>query len=110
MKWIALLVLLPLVFMPVYSMAAQAASIDDDPTSSEQQAFDEILTPVMSIYRLVKYAAAIMGALALAVAGAMYMFSASNVQRREQSKSWFGYIFVGLVVILGTPSLIGLLT
>ncbi len=109
MKWIAFM-LLPLIFLPIYSMAAQAASIDDDPTSGEQAAFDEILTPVMSIYRLVKYASAVAGALALAVAGTMYMFSANNVQRREQSKSWFGYIFLGLVVILGTPSMIGLLT
>lgn len=108
MKWIAF-ILLPLILLPIYSMAV-AADIDDDPTSEETDAFDEILTPVMSVYRLVKYAAAIMGALALAVAGTMYMFSANNVQRREQSKSWFGYIMIGLVVILGTPSMIGLLT
>ncbi len=107
-KWLAF-ILLPLILLPVYSMAAQA-QLEDDPTSGEQDAFDEILTPVMTIYKLVKYAAAVVGALALAIAGIMYMFSANNVQRRDQSKSWVGYVFMGLVVIWATPTLIGLLT
>ena len=108
MKWITM-ILLPLIILPLYSLVAQA-QLDEDPTSSEQQAFDEILTPVMTIYKLVKYAASVVAALALAIAGIVYMFSANNVQRRDQSKSWVGYVFMGLVVIWATPTMIGLLT
>ncbi len=95
--------------LPIFSMAAEA-QLDDGPTSGEQEAFDEILSPVMTIYKLVKYAASIVAALALVIAGILYMFSANNVQRRDQSKSWVGYIFMGLVVIWATPTMIGLLT
>ena len=109
MKWLVL-VLLPFVILPFYTMAAHAQELDSDPTSDEEQAFSEIMTPVMTIYKLVKYAASIAAALALAIAGIMYMFSANDVHRRDQSKSWVAYIFMGLVVIWATPMVINLLT
>ena len=108
-QWKALVVLLCIVFWPMLSMAAHAQDLSEGPTADEQQAFDEILTPVMKIYKLVKYGASIVAALALVIAGLAYMFSANNVQRRDQSKSWVGYIFMGLVVIWATPTLVGLL-
>lgn len=110
MKWMAMGILLPFILVPLLSMAAHGQELDSDPTSEEQQAFSEILTPVMTIYKLVKYAASIVGALALAIAGIMYMFSANDVHRRDQSKSWVAYIFMGLVVIWATPMMIGLMT
>ena len=108
-KWMTLVVLLSLVFGPMLSMVANAQDLSEAPTSDEEQAFEEILAPVMKIYKLLKYGASIVAALALVIAGITYMFSASNVQRRDQSKSWVGYIFIGLVTIWATPTLVGLL-
>jgi|SRR3989344_2007026 len=108
MRWYGV-VMLPLLIAALLPYV-RAQTLDTEPSASETQAFDEILSPVMTVYKLVKYAAAVVGALALAIAGIMYMFSANDVHRRDQSKLWIGYVFVGLVVIWATPMLIGLLT
>jgi len=104
-----LVVLIGFIFTPMLSMVAHAQDLTEAPTSDEEQAFAEILAPVMKIYKLLKYGASIVAALALVIAGITYMFSASNVQRRDQSKSWVGYIFMGLLVIWATPTMVGLL-
>ena len=110
MKVVQWVVLLGIVFAPLLSYAAHGQDLSTDPSADEVQAFDEILTPVMTIYRLVKYAASIVGALALAIAGVMYMFSSNDPHRRDQSKSWIAYIFMGLVIIWATPTMISMLT
>ena len=52
MKVVQWVVLLGIVFGPLLSYAAHGQDLSTDPSASEVQAFDEILTPVMTIYPL----------------------------------------------------------
>lgn len=44
-------------------MPFAVADLDDEITEEEQEAFDEILTPVMKVYNFVKYSATTLAAL-----------------------------------------------
>ena len=91
-KTIAIMALL------LVSQVAFAASVSD------------VTAPITKIYDLVKGVVAIIGIIAITVAGAMYMFSGSNIQHRENAKSMVSYSIVGLVLVWVAPAIVGYLT
>ena len=60
---------------------------------------ESITAPITKIYDLVKGVVSILGIIAITLAGAMYMFSGSNIQNRENAKSMVSYAIVGLVLV-----------
>ena len=70
----------------------------------------EITAPITKIYDLIKGIVAVLGIIAITGAGAMYMFSGSNIQARENAKSMVSYAIVGLVLVWVAPLLVGYLT
>jgi len=70
----------------------------------------DITEPIMKIYDLIKGVVSVVGIIALTIAGAMYMFSGSNIQARENSKSMVSYAIVGLVLVWVAPLIVGYLT
>jgi len=52
----------------------------------------------------------VIGIIAITIAGAMYMFSGSNIQNRESAKSMVSYAIIGLVLVWVAPILVQYLT
>lgn len=98
--------------MLVLSMAlpvAHAVDLNQEPTAEDKAQFDEILSPVMKIYNLVKYSATAIAALMLMFAGISYMSSGNDPKKRDTSKSMASFVIMGMVLIWATPALIGFL-
>lgn len=81
------------------------AAVDfNQPVNEQDQAtFDQILQPVMKIYNLVKYIATAIAGVVLLLAGISYMFSGSDIRKRENSKNMGMYVVIGLVIIWAAP-------
>ena len=73
-------------------------------------AVGEITAPINKIYDLLKAVISILGIIAITVAGAMYMFSGSNIQSRESAKSMVSYAIIGLVLVWVAPLVVNYLT
>ncbi len=71
---------------------------------------DKIKEPVTKIYDLMKSLISVLGIIAITAAGAMYMFSGSNIQTRENAKSMVSYAVVGLVLVWVAPLVVNYLT
>ena len=70
----------------------------------------DITAPVNKIYDLVKGIVSVLGIIAITVAGAMYMFSGSNIQSREAAKSMVSYAVIGLVLVWVAPLMVNFLS
>ena len=82
---------------------ANAVDLDAEPTAEEKSLFDKMLEPIAKLYRFAKYGATIVAAIMFVVAGFAYMFSGSDIRKRENSKSILSYVLIGLVIIWGAP-------
>ena len=100
---ILILILLLLTVIPV------SAYDFDDMSSSDKQAFDKILEPVMKIYNFIKYAATAVAVIVLLVSGVNYMMSGYDPKKREQAKNMAMYVILGLLIIWGAPIMVNLL-
>jgi len=78
-------------------------------TAEDKAQFDEVLKPVNKIYNFVKYTASILAAIALLFAGIMYMFSGTDIKKRDTAKGMATYVIVGLVVIWAAPFAVNIL-
>ena len=105
MKQNLLIDILVLMLLTPLAVFAQV-DLDQQISSEDQAQFDEILTPVLKIYNLVKYAASAIAAVFLLFAGISYMSSGSDMQKREKSKNIAAYVIVGLGIIWATPYLV----
>lgn len=90
--------LLVLAVLLLVAQFAFAASVSD------------ITAPITKIYDLIKGVVSIIGVIAITIAGALYMFSGSNIQSRENAKSMVSFAIVGLVLVWVAPVLVGYLT
>jgi len=97
---LASLFLLLLLGLP---FVAAAVDFNQGISSDDEETFDEILTPVMKIYNLVKYIATALSGVVLLVAGLNYIISGSNPGKRESAKSMAMYVVIGLLVIWAAP-------
>ena len=52
----------------------------------------------------------VLGIIAITIAGAIYMFSGSNIQTRESAKGMVSYAVIGLVLVWVAPLLVNFLT
>jgi RsiW-degrading membrane proteinase PrsW (M82 family) len=90
--------ILLLTILLLVSQVAFAATVSD------------ITAPITKIYDLIKGIVAVIGIITITIAGAMYMFSGSNIQQRESAKSMVSYAIVGLVLVWVAPLMVGYLT
>jgi type IV secretory pathway VirB2 component (pilin) len=92
-------------------LLAHAASPDfgGDISADDQARFDEILSPVMKIYDLVKYVASAIAVIFLLFAGISYMTAGSNPIKRDQAKNMAAYVIIGLVIIWAAPFIVSYL-
>lgn len=86
-----------------------AADLNTEITEEEKQQFDEILVPVMKVYNFIKYAVSVIAVIALLFAGINYMFSGSDIRKRDTSKNMASYVIIGLVIIWAAPFAVNLL-
>ena len=71
---------------------------------------NDVTAPINKIYDLVKAVVAVIGIIALTIAGARFMFSGDNVQAREGAKNMAAYSIIGLVVVWVAPLVVNYLT
>lgn len=77
-------------------------------TESQKQDFDTILTPLLTIYDLLRYSATIIASIFLVFSGISYMTSSNDPKKKDVIKNRVGYIVIGLVIIWAAPYLVGL--
>lgn len=94
------------VFMAV--QVVSAVDFDQQPSAEEKATFDQILTPVMKVYNLVKYIASAVAGVVLLFAGISYMTSGSDPRKRENAKGMAMYVVIGLIVIWAAPMIVQL--
>jgi len=111
MKWCIIGVVLGLLFLltTLAVPAAMAVDLNQELTTEEKSTFDEMLTPVMKIYNLIKYSASAIAAIALLFAAVSYMISGSDAKKRDSAKNTAGYVIVGLFIIWATPFIVDFL-
>ncbi|MFA5856897.1 MAG: pilin [Candidatus Pacearchaeota archaeon] len=80
-----------------------AVDFNQDPSNEDKATFDQILSPVMKIYNLVKYGATVLAVVVLLFAGITFIASAGNASKREQAKNMAMYVIIGLIVIWAAP-------
>ena len=78
-------------------------------SSDDEDAFDEILEPVMNIYNFMKYIATVVAAMVLIVAGIVFMVSGGNTGKREMAKGMVSYVVIGVIVIWVAPLVVDFL-
>ena len=88
---------------------ASAIDLNQEPSDADKAKFDQILSPVMKVYNLVKYSATAIAALMLVFVGISYMTSSNDPKKRDNAKSMGTFVIIGLVLIWATPALIGFL-
>ena len=79
-------------------------------SAQDKATFDNILSPVMKIYNLVKYAASVLAVVVLLFAGVTYMISGSDPGKREKAKNMATYVIIGLIVIWAAPLVVKFIT
>ena len=72
-------------------------------SSQDKATFDQILSPVMKVYNLVKYVATAMAVVVLLFAGITYITAGDNPASREKAKNMAMYVIIGLIVIWAAP-------
>lgn len=80
-----------------------AVDFNQEVSAQDQATFDQILTPVMKIYNLVKYTATAIAGVVLLFAGITYMTTGNDPKKRENAKGMAMYVVIGLVVIWAAP-------
>lgn len=98
-----LYLLASLFFVSLILQVVSAQEFNQTISDEDRATFDQVLTPVMRIYNLVKYSATVIAVLVLLFAGVNYMLSGSNPGKRESAKSMIMYVVIGLIVIWGAP-------
>jgi hypothetical protein len=103
---LAIFVLALFAGLMVMQFVSAVIDLNQPISPQDQQSFDQMLSPVMKIYSLVKYVSSVIAALILLFAGIVYMTSGSDPKRREQAKSMAMYVVVGLIVIWAAPLIV----
>lgn len=97
------LILLGLLTVSLSLQLVAAYDFNQTITPEQQATFDQILSPVMRIYNLVKYVATGIAALVLLLAGINYMMGGSDPKKRDNAKAMAMYVIIGLVIIWAAP-------
>ena len=90
-------------------LVAAAVDLNQQPNAQDQATFDQILSPVMKIYNLVKYIASALAGIALLFSGITYMTSGSDPKKRDNAKGMTMYVLIGLTVIWAAPFVVSLI-
>jgi len=100
--------ILGLAFMAFFFVMqfALAIDFDQDISSQDKAAFDEILAPVLKIYNFTKYAATVIAVVVLLFAGITYILSVGDPAKKEKAKNTAMYVVIGLVVIWAAPLIV----
>ena len=103
-----LIAIFGLVFLVTFMSMQFAIALDFNQTLSSQdkQSFDQMLSPVLKIYNLVKYSASVLAVLVLLFAGVTYITAGSDPGKREKAKNMATYVIIGLVVIWAAPLIV----
>ena len=97
---------LALFVMFVSMQFVMAVEFNQTLSASDKATFDQMLSPVMKIYNLVKYSATVLAVLVLLFAGVMYITAGSDPGKREKAKNMAMYVIIGLVVIWAAPLIV----
>jgi len=100
--------ILGLVFLALFLSMQFVMAVEFNQTlsASDKATFDQMLSPVMKIYNLVKYSATVLAVLVLLFAGVMYITAGSDPGKREKAKNMAMYVLIGLVVIWAAPLIV----
>ncbi len=104
--WNKLLVIGLLVSIIFVQAAYAELDFDTELSSDEEATIDEILEPVMKVYRFIKYAATVIGVLMLVFAGISFATSGGDNAQKERAKNTAMGVVVGLILIWVAPLIV----
>lgn len=78
-------------------------------SAADEAMFEEILTPLRTIYDLVKYTATVISGIVILFAGITYIASGSDPGKRDKAKNMIMYVIIGLIVIWAAPFVVDLI-
>ncbi|HLC78257.1 MAG TPA: pilin [Candidatus Nanoarchaeia archaeon] len=98
-------IIAPIVFLLLFALPFVLAAPDFntplDP--ADEQALDQILSPVLRIYNAIKYVATVVGVLMMVFAGISFMMAGGELAKKERAKVMAVGVIIGLVVIWVAP-------
>jgi len=103
MKQVLALIFLALLATP---FVAAAIDFDADLTPEEESAFDEILSPVMKVYRFIQYAVTVIAVLMLVFAGISFAMSGGDQGKKERAKNTAVGVVIGLILVWVAPLIV----
>ncbi len=103
MRPVLALILFALLATP---LVAAEIDFDADLTPEEEAAFDEILSPVMKIYRFIQYAVTVIAVLMLVFAGITFVTSGGDQAKKERAKQMGFGVVIGLVLVWIAPLIV----
>jgi hypothetical protein len=89
---------------------AMAVDFNQTISPTDQATFDQILSPIMKIYNLAKYAATVIAVIVLLFAGITFITSGDDPGKREKAKNMAMYVLIGLAVIWAAPLIVKFIT
>lgn len=102
--------ILPIVVLVLFAVPmVLAIDFGEELDPEDQEAFDEILEPVMAIYNFIKYGATAVAGCMLLFSGTKFMTAGSDIKKRETAKHMATYVIIGLVVIWAAPLVVNFL-
>jgi type IV secretory pathway VirB2 component (pilin) len=104
--WNKLLVITLLVSIIFVQAAYAELDFDTELSSDEEATIDEILEPVMKVYRFIKYTATVIGVLMLVFAGISFATSGGDNAQKERAKNTAAGVVVGLILIWVAPLIV----
>ncbi len=94
------------IFVLLVSQFVLAVDFNQTISTQDKAMFDQILSPVMKVYNLIKYSATVIAVLVLLFAGITYIISGSDPGKREQAKNMAMYVVIGLIIIWAAPLIV----
>ena len=101
-----LLLLLTLMAVP---LVLAEPDFEQDLSASEKAKADEVLTPIILLYRYLTYGATVIGIMVIVYAGIMLMIAGDEQAKKQRSKNMIVGVVIGLILIWSAPLIIDIL-
>ncbi len=87
-------------------LAVAEIDFEQELTAEEKDQVDDILTPILKIYNVIKYSATVIGVLVLVFAGVTFLTSGGDKFKKDKAKNMGMGVVIGLIVIWVAPLIV----
>jgi len=92
-----------LVLLFITPFVLGAVDFNQGITPEEEDQFDQILAPIIKIYKFIKYATSVAGVLMLVFSGITFVMSGGEQAKKDTAKKTAAGVVIGLILIWVAP-------